>query len=292
MVRPAHFGVNPETVESNVFQARSPDPRTSEAAIREFDRAVETLARAGVSVTVLDDTAEPRKPDAVFPNNWFSTHEDGTLVLYPMASSSRRAERRAQDLVSRFDVQRIVDLSHWESAGRYLEGTGSLVLDRIARTAYAGLSSRTDLAVLEDIAGRLGFTAHVFPTSFRGSPVYHTNVLLSIGESFAVVGPTTVSDPASREALMRSLLETGRDVIELDAGQIASFGANILHVSLKSGGFGIVCSRSSLNCYRAEQRRALERHGNLIPLAIETIESVGGGSARCMAAEVFLSERT
>ena len=208
-----------------------------------------------------------------------------------MASPARRHERRADELQALFEVRRTVDLSPWETQGRYLEGTGSLVLDRTHRTAYAGLSSRTDPDVVTAFCTELGFRPIVFPTEYRGAPVYHTNVMMSIGETFVVVDANCVPDPTARDALMSSLRATGRELIELGAGQIAGFAANILQIALKDGKSGIVMSETGLHALMGAQRRVLESHGTLIPLPIGAIEESGGGSARCMLAEIFLPDR-
>jgi len=291
LVRPGRFGANPETASTNVFMTRAVAGDVALLALDEFDRAVDDLTSAGIQVTVLEDTPEPPKPDAVFPNNWFSTHEDGTVVLYPMASPSRSHERRLEDLTTRFDVRTVVDLTPWEREGRCLEGTGSLVLDRSSRIAYAALSPRTCPEVLQDFADKMPYRTVAFPTTYSGAPVYHTNVMLSVGSSFAVVDLHWVSDDGPRRRLEEELRQADRELIELSPGQIAGFAANILQVSRKKGGPAIVCSESSLQTYRPAQRRALERHGELVPLRIGTIEAVGGGSARCMVAEVFLSAK-
>lgn len=292
LVRPAAFGFNAEAARSNVFSHASDDPRSVAKALAEFEDLAGALDGAGVEVLVLDDSPKPAKPDAVFPNNWFSTDADGTMVLYPMATAPRRIERRADDvktLVERagFAVRRTVDLSGHERAGRFLEGTGSLVLDRPRRCAFASRSNRTDAAVIADFDRQLGYHTFLFDAFDPGGrPIYHTNVLLSLGTGFAVLCLDAVA-PDHREPLVAAIEESGRTIIEMSFAQLRRFGCNLIELQGRSGPV-IALSHKALSNLRPDQLRALERFGELVAADIPTIEAVGGGSVRCMIAEIHL----
>ena len=293
MVRPAAFGANPETAASNAFQStRAATEGDREAARREFDAAVAALERAGVEVIVADDTAEPAKPDAVFPNNWLGLQHDGTAVLYPMLSPRRRLERRRELLGllegRGFAVRRVLDLTHWESSGVALEGTGSMVLDHPAGIAYACVSPRTDARPLAELGAALGYRAHVFhATGPAGEPVYHTNVLLCLGERFAVACLEAVADAGERTRLRESLAGRARELLELTRPQMNAYAGNMLALSA-AGEPVIALSTTAWAALTAMQRRTLEAHGTIVTAAVPTIERFGGGSLRCMLAEVFL----
>ncbi len=299
MVRPACFGFNAETAASNAFQrppaADPAGPRA--AALAEFDAAVSSLRRAGVEVIVAEDSAEPPKPDAVFPNNWVSFHRDGRVVLYPMQAPSRRAERRESliEALARaggFHVSGTEDLSYREAQGKFLEGTGSLVLDRAARVAYACLSPRTDLDVLGEFAQRLDYDPVAFEAfDRRGQPIYHTNVLLAVGTGFAVVCAESIADPRQRAEVLSRLSATGHAIVEISHAQMAAFAGNCLELTPPQGGRLIVMSETAWDSLRGPQREILAGQGTVLRVAIPTIESVGGGGIRCMLAEVHLPKR-
>jgi len=294
MIRPAAFGTNPETASSNTFQsAGAPRARDVEFAMAEFDGAAEALQRAGVEVIVVDDTPEPAKPDAVFPNNWLSLHHDGTAVLYPMLSPLRRRERRRDviaTLESRgFGVRRILDLTGWESSDVFLEGTGSMVLDHAARLAWACESPRTHARPLGQFAGELGYEPRLFrATGPAGEPLYHTNVLMCLGERFALACLEAVGDPAQRRQLQEGLEAGGRELVELRRSQMESFAGNALALHSQDGTPLVAMSATGWGSLAPMQRRTLERHGQPVTAAVPTIERLGGGSLRCMLAEVFL----
>lgn len=297
MVRPASFAFNPQTAPSNAFQRPPALPAPLlQAAQREFDAAAAALQGAGLRVSVAADTPQPPKPDAIFPNNWISFHADGTIVLYPMLAENRRLERRDEliaDLVSRggFQVGRTVDLTAHEARGQYLEGTGSLVLDRVSHLAYACLSPRTDLDALGDFAQQLDYEPLTFEaTDTGGQPIYHTNVMMSVGSRFAIVCTDAVRAPAQRAALIARLTATGHEVIVISHEQMRSFAGNILELAAP-GGPVIALSTTAWQALEPDQRDALERHGRIIGVDIPTIERVGGGSIRCMLAEVHLPGR-
>jgi hypothetical protein len=292
MVRPAGFGFHAEAAQSNAFASSAGDPAS---ALREFDGLAEALDRAGVEVLVLDDSADPAKPDAVFPNNWVSFHPDGTIVTYPMATAARRLERNVDGLLAllssnEFDVRQVIDLAFHEQNGHFLEGTGSLVLDRPARRAYACLSPRTDAAVIADFDDRLDFSTLLFDARDRsGKPIYHTNVLLSLGTRFAILCPDVVA-PEYREVLTGEIETGGRTLVEVDYDQMRRFACNAIELR-GSGGPVIALSSVARASFRPDQLRLLESFGALVEADIPTIETIGGGSVRCMIADVHLPRR-
>lgn len=298
MVAPAVFGSNPETLGDNGFQsaAAGEDPVAINTLARAEQAAVATALRAaGVRVLVEEDRPAPACPDAVFPNNWFSTHADGALVLYPMAAPSRRAERRADvvaRLQGRFGWDRVVDLTSFEATGRALEGTGSLVLDRVARVAFVAWSPRSERGLAQTWAQALGYRVVGFTAALPGRggeprPVYHTNVVLSVGEGIAVGCLDAVADPGERARLAAELRSGGRALVELGAEQVAAFAGNVLQLATPGGGRLWALSERAWGALDAGQRAALERHGRPVPVAVPTIERLGGGSVRCMLAELF-----
>jgi len=304
MVRPARFGFNPETAASNAFQSAAPSGRepgsgpgaARELALREFDGLTDKLAGAGIEVIVAEDSASPAKPDAIFPNNWVSFHRDGTVVLYPMLAPNRRWERR-EDLVRQvtreggFRTSRTVDLSHREGEAKFLEGTGSLVLDRANRIAYAGLSPRTDLDVLGEFAQQLDYDLVTFEAfDAARKPVYHTNVLMAIGTRFAVLCGEAIADPAHQAAVARKLRATGHEVIDISMGQMHKFAGNLLELAAATGNV-IALSTTAWHSFDPAQRRILEGHGSVLAADIPVIERLGGGGVRCMLAEIHLPKR-
>ncbi len=293
MIRPARFGANPETAESNRFQRGDAGADARLAAQREFDGLVEKLRAAGVLVHVAEDTPEPPKPDACFPNNWVSFHADGTAVLYPMMAPSRRAERRPELLGqlrdAGFRIARTTDLSGWETRGEFLEGTGSLVLDRCHRVAYACRSPRTTAAALADFAARLGYRAVTFDARGpEGEPLYHTNVMMAIGEGFSVVCAEAIPDPGERAAVLGGLAAAGHEPIGIGADAMHGFAGNLLALRSRDGSQLIAMSAAAWASLPPAARASLERHGRIVTAAIPVIERHGGGSVRCMIAEVFL----
>lgn len=298
LIRPVGFGYDPETAASNPFQHRTSDPEVKAKAELEFDGLISALDHCGVGITVLDPI-DPSAPNAVFPNNWFSTHEDGTVVLYPMCTPSRRRERDRQlDEVletSGFKVRRMIDLTTLEADDRYLEGTGSLVIDRTRGVAYAAMGPRTTERAVNYWCGALQcgpvpFLATMDGT-LTGQPVYHTNVLMSIGEKFAMVCLEAIPYPVEREDVHDELTRGGKEVITITREQMMGYVANLLQVRNAKGESSILLSESAFNLLKPDQRSALERHGRLVPVAIPIIEAVGGGSVRCMIAENFLPRR-
>jgi hypothetical protein len=295
MIRPDRFFPNPETALDNAFQGTVADPSDAVAARAqgEFDRAVETLSEAGVIVHVFADTSSPAKPDAVFPNNWFSTHHDGRIALYPMYTPSRRTERRL-DLIARlrelYRVTDVVDYTPYEARGLYLEGTGSLVLDHVHRLAYVSLSRRADREPLEQFCADFDYEPLTFESAGDdGRPIYHTNVMLCVGSQFALVGLDLVKDPAQRDALRARLESTSKTIIALDRNQIANFAGNALELQSEQSKLLVLSARAAQHL-TAVQRTTVEQFARLVPLSLPTIE-LAGGSARCMMATIHLPSR-
>jgi hypothetical protein len=296
MVRPSHFGFNPQTAESNAFQHTSGSTDAQEQALREFTGLADALERVGVTVLVAEDTVSPAKPDAIFPNNWVSFHRDGTVTLYPMMAVNRRAERR-EEIVEQvvrggsFHVSRTVDLTYREAESKFLEGTGSVVLDRTHRVAYASPSPRTDLDVLGEFAQQLDYELVTFDAlDAAASPVYHTNVAMAIGTRFAVVCGEAVAQAPHRTAVLSKLRATGHEVIDITLGQMLQFAGNLLELEGARGPI-VALSSAAWGCLEAPQKRVLESYASVLPVAIPTVERIGGGSVRCMLAEIHLPKR-
>ena len=296
MIRPARFESNPQTAASNRFQGKtdaSPDEQ-QESALVQFDDLVSDLGTNGIEAIVVEDTSEPRTPDSIFPNNWVSFHADGRVVLYPMEADNRRTERRMDiveslDTTYGFQVSEVVDLSLHEQAGHFLEGTGSMVLDRVNRIAYACLSSRTQLDVLGDFAQRLEYDVVAFDAVDRdGVPIYHTNVLMNVGEKLAVICDRAIARDDQRAAVLRRLQETGHDVVSLNYDQLDAFAGNMLELRNKNGDRLLAMSQRAYDSLDKKQQRKLRDNGSIITTVIDDIENSAGGSVRCMLAEVHL----
>jgi hypothetical protein len=291
MVRPRAFAANRQTASSNVFQlhAGSEGVELHERAVAEVDALANRLAARGVDPVVFDDTDLPHKPDAVFPNNWVSFHSSGRVVLYPMLAPNRRAERRA-DILAALSKRawrwgETVDLTDFESRHVALEGTGSLVLDRTRRIAFAALSSRTRRPALAEFERRTGYRSVAFHTLSKGQPVYHTNVMLALGCRFAVVCAAAIDDPGERQLVLEELEAAAREVISIDTGQMGDFAANLLELDAQGNPL-IALSTRALAAFTAAQRRRLEACGELLAVPLPAVEA-GGGSLRCMLAEIF-----
>ena len=290
MVEPAAFAFHAEAAQSNAFAKAGGE--ASNAAIREFHGLAEALRCAGVEIVTLRDTPHPKKPDAIFPNNWVSFHEDGTVVLYPMATEARRLERNFGDLKNLlisagFDIRNVVDLSVHDRHGHFLEGTGSLILDRPKRRSYANLSPRTEAVVIADFDDRLDYSTLIFDARDRsGKPIYHTNVLMSLGTRFAVLCLEAVAEEY-REVLVGEIETSGRTLVEVDYEQMRQFGCNVIELVGRNGP-AIALSSAARRSFRPDQLRSLESFGELIEADIPTIETVGGGSVRCMIADIHL----
>ena len=296
MIRPARFESNPLTAASNRFQGRSSSPAEEQhdIALREFDGLAAALREAGIEVLVVDDTVEPHTPDAIFPNNWISMHADGRVVLYPMEAENRRTERR-HDIIDYLDkrarrqVAEVVDLSAHEDAGHFLEGTGSMVLDRANRVAYACISSRTHLDPLGEFAQRMGYDVVAFDAvDSDGVPIYHTNVLMNVGEQLAVICAEAIPRDEQRNAVLTRLRETGHDILELTYAQLHAFAGNMLELRNNNGQRVLATSQQAYDSLDEEQRATLAANARIVIAPIDNIESSAGGSVRCMLAEVHL----
>lgn len=295
MVRPANFGYNQETAESNAFQQvdvnMKPDEIQKKAA-EEFDTFVNMLRGKFIHVHVIQDTPEPYKPDAVFPNNWLTTHEQGYIITYPMESAVRRLERREDilfELADLFFWDRRYYLEFAEKNGKFLEGTGSMVFDRVHQIVYACLSSRTDKGLLEAFCGITGYRPLVFEAiDFRGIPIYHTNVMMAMGDHFVVVCLESVRNPKERDTLQQSFENTGKEIIDITLDQMNAFAGNMLQVRNDQGEKFLVMSEQAYNSLRADQVDQILHYAEIVSPPLYTIEKYGGGSARCMMAEIFL----
>ena len=295
MIRPANFGANPETAPSNAFQKNAETGAGIQArALAEFDALAAALMAAGVQVEVFEDRPEPVTPDAVFPNNWVSFHADGSAWLYPLLAQNRRWERRADilDALHRergYTLSEVRDLSHAELDGRFLEGTGSLVLDRVNKLAYAGLSPRTDSRMLQEWAKRAGYETLAFHArDTKGRPIYHTNVMLCIGAKFAVVCLDSIADAGQRARVQQRLADTGHEVVAISPYQMESFAGNMLEILGRGGRSVLAMSGRAERALNPGQRAVLEKHARIIAVPIDTIEDCSGGSVRCMMAEIHL----
>jgi hypothetical protein len=295
MIRPCRFYPNPETAADNAFQraASSAEPDALSATARvEFDRAVATLRATGVTVHMVEDTPEPAKPDAVFPNNWLSTHHDGRVALYPMFSALRRRERRRDvidELRRSYRVTDVVDYSTYETEGQCLEGTGSLVLDHVHRIAYVSLSQRSHPEPLKRFCADFGYEPVTFTAKDGNSrPVYHTNVVMCVGTQFAFIALEMIDNVQEREAVRARLIETGKEIVELTRRQIAHFAGNAIELHDSSGDRLLVISGRALPVFTRRQREIIERYARFVPLELPTIE-LAGGSARCMLATIHLA---
>jgi len=295
MVSPNHFGFNPQTAESNVFQnhVTGSEEEIQAKAQAEFKEAVSKIEKCGITVLVLKSREDYITPDSIFPNNWFSHHSDGELVIYPMLAPNRRAERQAEKLKNLLEasgksVPKIIDLSNDEGQACFLEGTGSLVLDREDKIAYAMESPRTVKAEFDkwcQIMGYKGVLFHAYDS--KGFSIYHTNVTMSIGKEYAVICLDSIKDPIEREVVKDSLIMSGKEIIELSIDQIYKYCGNTLQLLSERGSSKIVMSKTAYDGFKLSQLEKLKKYGEIITVEIPEIETVGGGSARCMLAEVF-----
>lgn len=298
MVRPASFGYNAETAVNNAFQSNDTSISNEDVANRavaEFDSFVNLLKEKGILVHVIEDDKEPSKPDAIFPNNWISFHEDGTVITYPMFAKVRRLERNDHYIDLLEHDFWIVDHIHLEEAEEdniFLEGTGSMVFDRVNRIAYACLSPRTDKDLFEDFCKLTGYEPVSFTSVDENDQlVYHTNVMMAMGESFVVICLESIKDESERTLLKNKFIETNKEIIEISLEQMNSFAGNMLQVQSQSGNTYLVMSQTAYNSLDQDQINRLKSHTELLVPGIDTIEKYGGGSVRCMMAEIFLPEK-
>lgn len=297
LVKPAHFGFNIETEKSNAFQHQLDEKVEiiQEKAVLEFEAFAATLSAKGVEVFIFDDTPDPVKPDAVFPNNWISFHHDGTVILYSMQAPNRRFERRMDILESieqTFNINRIIDLTDDENQSRFLEGTGSVVFDHVHRIAYACLSPRTDKSLLLNLCKQLKYEAvYFYAHDEQEREIYHTNVMMCIGPRFAVVCLESIHEERQRAWVSESLIQTGHQIIEIAMEQMRNFAGNMLCLKNQQGQNILVLSATAYGTLYDWQIEELNKYAELLPLNIPTIETIGGGSAKCMIAELFLEKK-
>ncbi|MEO1262021.1 MAG: arginine deiminase-related protein [Bacteroidota bacterium] len=298
MVRPANFGYNEETAASNAFQSNETGMNAkaaSEKAIKEFDDFVAKLRDKGIHIIIVEDTPVPVTPDAVFPNNWITFHQNGTVITYPMLSKTRRLERRddvLDILMDDFFIGKKIELEDYEQENIILEGTGSLILDRPNRLAYACLSPRTSVDLLNRFCEITDFDPVAFhAVDENGKEIYHTNVMMALGETFVVICLETVKDKEEHDLLLEKFSATGKEIVEISLDQMMQFAGNMLQVSNENGETFLIMSEQAFKSLRPEQIQQIEKHTAILYAPIPTIETLGGGSVRCMMAEVFLPKR-
>ncbi len=292
MIRPVRFEYNEQTAVNNSFQIPVKDDHIAAKAMQEFDAFVSVLTKNGIDVTVVEDSLDPHTPDSVFPNNWISFHEDGSICLYPMFAENRRSERKQHvlDIIGeKFSIQHMIDLSKYEDENVFLEGTGSMVLDRDKKIAYACLSTRTDQKLLEKFCELFNYT----PVSFIAvdaakQPIYHSNVLMCMADEYAVICLDSIADPAQRKTVMDKIISSGKEIIDISFDQMNHFAGNMLQVKNNAGEKLLVMSTQAYNSLRTDQLNRLLSFNKIIHSTITNIETNGGGSARCMMAEIFL----
>lgn len=304
MIRPVNFRMNEETAVNNYYQKAlegfsSED--VNQHAAEEFDTFVSTLRNHDIRVIVIEDTPEPSKPDSIFPNNWISFHQDGRVGLYPMFAPNRRLERR-QDILEQLQetyhlkVSTVHDFSGYESEHVYLEGTGSMVLDRENKIAYAAISERTDANAFREFCETFSYTPVMFTANQdvngKRLSIYHTNVMMCVADKFAILCADTIDNPLERQAVITSLEQTGKEIIYITEDQKHHFAGNMLQVHARSNPEKkfLVMSEAAWSSLTDTQKEAIEKYGKIIHSSLDTIEALGGGSARCMMAEVFLPE--
>ena len=297
LVRPSIFAFNTETSISNTFQIQLPESKEiiQQKVLSEFDAFATSLIAKGVQVHVFDDTLFPEKPDAVFPNNWISFHEDGSVILYPMLAQNRRHERR-EDILEFFKknytIHNLLDLSIYEKEDRFLEGTGSIVFDHVHKIAYAGLSPRTDKELFLSVCNYL----HYKPVCFHaldknGKAIYHTNVMMCMGEHFSVICLDSISNKDEKALVVNQLKDTGHQIVDITYEQMNHFAGNMLSLQTNENKEILVLSQTAFECLTDRQKMEIGQYIELVPLTIKTIETIGGGSARCMMAEIFLQPK-
>ena len=291
MVRPANFTYNEQTAKNNYFQKKSTISNINDKAIKEFDDFVEVLIKNKIEVVVIQDTLDPHTPDSIYPNNWFSTHSTGELILYPMYAENRRLERKPhvlQVIKEHFSYHKVIDLTEWEDKNRFLEGTGSMILDHNNRVTYACRSERTDDIVFEEFYTKMNSEPEIFNAYDKeGRNIYHTNVMLSIGERYAVICAESIKDKNRRRTIIDKLKNTKREIIEISLEQMNNFCANIIEVRNLDKENCLIMSDKARQAFTDKEKKVLQKYCKIISSSLATIEEVGGGSARCMIAEIF-----
>ncbi len=299
MIRPVQFRFNEETAKNNFYQQAPRDidaEQIQNSALKEFDNFVKVLTDHGVETTIVNDTLHPPTPDSIFPNNWISFHQDGSVIIYPMFAHNRRAEKR-KDLFEilkqkGLQVTSITDYSYLEERDIFLEGTGSLILDRENKIIYAAISERMHVEALENYADQHGFETVVFralqTVNNQRLAIYHTNVMMCLGSTFSVICLESIDNQDERNNVIKRLKETNKEIIEITEGQVSQFAGNMLELKNKQNENLLVMSSSAYQSLSSSQFNRLSKHCQLVHSELGTIEKLGGGSARCMMAEVFL----
>ncbi len=298
MIRPANFGYNPQTASNNSFQTNEgelSDREIAEKAKVEFDQFVQHLSNHDIDVVVIPDSETPYNTDAVFPNNWISFHEDGVVFTYPMYAPNRRLERKDEiitQISENFEIKRLVRFEDYEAQDKFLEGTGSMILDRTHQIAYACRSLRTHPELFEAFCDTMNFEGILFTAVDEGGlEVYHTNVMMTLGEKLAVICLEAIHDLAERETIVQRLKETGKEIVAISYAQMNAFAGNMLEVNNKMGEPFLVMSSAAYYSLNMQQTEQITQHTAILHSPLDTIEKYGGGSARCMIAEIFLPKK-
>lgn len=296
MIEPVAFGFNPQTAVDNHFQVKDESPEIQSKALNEFTAYVKKLKAKGINVIVVKDTLQPHTPDSIFPNNWVSFHENGIVCLYPMLAANRRTERRTDILdqlsAEGFKVLTVKDYSHFEAENRFLEGTGSIILDHVNKIAYGSVSLRLDAELFKRWCTEFGYQPIVFHSnqSVNGKrlPIYHTNTMMCVASEFAVIGLDTIDDEKERKLVVDTLTKCRKEIIDISEDQVHKFAGNMLEVVGEGGKRFLAMSESAFKSLTHKQIQTIEKFVEIIYSDLHTIEANGGGSARCMMAEVFL----
>ena len=292
MIRPVNFLFNKETAVNNAFQVEDNDDDIQQKAIKEFDSFVEKLRSVKIDVTVINDTPEPHTPDSIFPNNWISFHEDGSIVLYPMFAQNRRLERKPdviQQIKSKFAVNHTIDFSQYEEQQVFLEGTGSIVLDRDKKIAYACISPRTDEKLFREFCKRMNYKPLLFHAVDKsGGAIYHTNVMMCVADAYIVICLDSIQNESELKFVTGTIGKSEKEIIDISLDQMNHFAGNMLQVNNEEGQKFLVMSTQAYVSLTTDQKRKLESFNEIIHSSLDTIEKNGGGSARCMMAEVHL----
>ncbi len=292
MIRPLHFVYNEETAVNNSFQKKGNQENLSEKAVQEFDELVKELQKQDIEVTVIEDSPVPHTPDAIFPNNWISFHESGIYCLYPMFAPNRRKERKTEVLDTirkKFHYHKLFDFTDYESENLFLEGTGSMVLDRDKRLVYACISPRTSLLVLEDFCKKMDYRHVVFhATDKTGNNIYHTNVMMCVADKFVVICVDSIMDAQEKKYVTDTILSSGKEIIPINLEQMNQFAGNMLQLENKNKEKILVMSNAAWFSLSPEQKEKLVQYNRIVHASLQSIESNGGGSARCMIAEIHL----
>ncbi len=299
MIEPVAFGYNAQTAENNYFQVNVQNDETQKKALAEFNAFAAKLKEKGINVITVQDTLDPHTPDSIFPNNWVSFHGDGKVILYPMFAPNRRVERREDVLKAvenhGFKIDRVVDVSHFENEGKYLEGTGSMIFDHTNKIAYGSVSLRLDEGLFRKFCAENGYEPVVFHSHQNAGeerlPIYHTNVMMCVADRFVVICLDCIDDEIEREKVQEVIKSSGKQLIEISEDQLQNFAGNMLQVHNSDGKTFLVMSQTAYHSLTAEQIAQIEKYSEIIYADLNTIEVNGGGSARCMLAEVFLPKK-